>query len=400
MRVSTTTIYDQGIAAIQQQQANFLHTQQQVSTGRRILTPADDPVASARVLEVSQSLATAEQYSTNAGAASDSLALQDGILGSVTDLIQNARVVALSAGNAALNNSDRATLATELRGRYQELLGLANSTDGNGQYLFSGFQGGTLPFTESTPGTVVYNGDQGQRLIQISPSRQLALSDSGSDLFQRIRTGNGILTSAPASANSGSGIVSQTTITNAADANLLQPITITFTSATTFDVTGTGAGLPATGVAYTSGNAIAYNGWNINITGAPASGDVFTVKPSPNQSLFKTLNDFIVLLETPVNGASGTANLTTGVNTVLQNFDNALNNVLKVRTSVGSRLNEAESTKSLSEDLVLQYTQTISGLQDLDYNKAVSELTQQKTALEAAQKSYMTVTGLSLFNYL
>jgi flagellar hook-associated protein 3 FlgL len=400
MRISTNTLFDQGISAIQRQQSDLLHTQQQLSTGKRILTPSDDPVAAARVLEVSQSLSTTQQHSANAGTASDALSLEEGVLGNVTNLIQDVRTVLVNAGNTTLNNSDRASLATELRGRYQELLGLANSTDGNGHFLFSGYQGQTTPFTETTPGNVAYNGDQGQRLLQISPSRQIAISDSGSDIFQRIKTGNGTLATAAASGNAGTGVVSEATVTNAADPNLKQPITITFTSATTFDVTGTGPGLPATGVAYTSGNAISYNGWTANITGAPAAGDTFTVQASTNQSLFKTLNDAITLLQTPITGGPGNASLTNGLSAALQNVDNGLNNVLTVRASVGARMRETDAVKNAGDGLVLQYQQVISQLQDVDYAKAISQLTQQQVSLEAAQKSYLNVTGLSLFNYL
>lgn len=402
MRISTNTIYDMGVAGMQQQTSDLIRTQQQVSSGRRILSPSDDPVASARVLEVTQSQSLNVQYDTNMGSATSGLGLEESILGSVGDLIQDVRTSTIQAANATLSDRDRASIAMDLRGRYQELLGLANSTDGNGQYMFSGYQGVTKPFVETSLGNVTYQGDQGQRLIQISPSRQIAVSDSGTSVFQQIKNGNGTIVSAAAAANTGSGVIDPATVTNLADANLRQTVTVTFNNPpTTFNVTGTGTGNPVN-VPYTSGSAISYNGWSMNVTGTPAAGDTFTVKPSSNVDMFKTLGDLITQLETPIQGGGTGANakFTNNINTAIQNLDQSLQNVLTVRASVGSRMREVDSVKSTGEDLQLQYQQTISSLQDLDYAKAITDLTRQQSALEAAQMSFTRVQGLSLFNYM
>lgn len=402
MRISTNTIYDMGVAGIQQTTSDLIKTQQQVSSGRRILTPADDPVASARVLEVTQSQSLNVQYDINMGSATSSLGLEESILGSVGDLIQDVRTSTIQAANATLSDRDRASIAMDLRGRYQELLGLANSTDGNGQYMFSGYKGVTKPFVEASLGNVTYQGDQGQRLIQISPSRQMAVSDSGASVFQQIKNGNGTIVSAAAAANTGSGVIDPATVNNLADANLRQTVTITFNNPpTTFNVSGTGTGNPVN-VPYTSGSAISYNGWTMNVTGAPAAGDAFTVKPSSNVDMFKTLGDLITQLETPIQGGGSGANakLMNNINTAIQNLDQSLQNVLTVQASVGSRMREVDAVKSTGDDLQLQYQQTISSLQDLDYAKAITDLTRQQTMLEAAQKSFTKVQSLSLFNYM
>ena len=127
MRISTNTVYDQGVSAILRQQEDMLKTQQQISTGRRILTPADDPVAAARALDISQAESLNNQYARNQTNATSSLGLAESVLQGVTSLIQDVRTVALNAGNATLADNDRASLATELRGRLEELIGLANS---------------------------------------------------------------------------------------------------------------------------------------------------------------------------------------------------------------------------------------------------------------------------------
>ncbi|MDP2155132.1 MAG: flagellar hook-associated protein FlgL, partial [Sulfuricella sp.] len=275
------------------------------------------------------------------------------------------------------------------------------------------------------PGTVTYNGDQGQRLVTISPERQIAISDSGSDLFQRIKNGNGTFVTAPATANTGTGIVSPGVALDVAkwnasakDYTIKFNVSATVPPVTTYDILNAAGTLSmitgATPVApaprpYTSGQSISFTGLagspsdygiDLNITGSPADGDTFTVKASTNQDMFKTLNDLIATLQSPVNTAADRAKLANGLNAGMSNLALALDNVLTIRASVGSRLKEIDAVKSAGEDLSLQYQQTISQLQDLDYAKAISDLTRQQTSLEAAMKSFLKIQGLSLFGMM
>lgn len=434
MRISTSSIYDLGVASIQQQQFDFVKTQQQVSTGRRMVSPSDDPVASARVLDVTQSSELNKQQAVNGTSAMSSLEMEESVLGSITSLIQDVQTLAVYAGNAALSNVDRASQAMELRSRFDELIGLANSTDGTGNFMFSGYKGTTAPFSEGPPGTVTYNGDQGQRLVTISPARQIAISDSGSDLFQRIKNGNGTFVTAPATVptNAGTGIISpgvalDSTKWNASAKDFLVKFHVDSSvtpPVTTYDIVDNVSGNSLlTGAAaaagpylrpYASGSTISLKtvappdttltpfdyGAELSISGSPADGDAFTVKASTNQDLFKTLNDLITTLQSPINAAADRAKLANGLNTAMSNLDLALDNVLTVYASVGSRLKEIDAVQSTGEDLALQYQQTISQLQDLDYAKAISDLTRQQTNLEAAMKSFLKIQGLSLFGMM
>lgn len=404
MRISTNMMYDLGVSTVQQQYADLLKLQQQMSTGRRILAPSDDPIASARALEVSQAQSVNEQFMTNGDNATNALALQESILANAGDILQNVRVLAVNAGNPSLSAADRASLATELQGHYDHLLGLANSTDGNGQYLFSGYKGSTVPFSEISPGNVVYNGDQGQRLVQISPSRQVPVSSSGAEVFQLIRNGNGTFVTAAPSANTGSGVISPGTVLNQAtwDASS-RNFQINFTSATTYDVIDNGPPVSTlvTGATYTSGASITVAGAEFNITGTPATGDTFTVKASrTDMSVFETLGALITALKTPPNGSGSNARLTNDLNTALSNITLAQDKLLTVRSTVGASMKEVETQRSTGEDLALQYKSTLSGLQDLDYAKAISDMALKQANLEAAQKSFLKIQGLSLFNFI
>lgn len=402
MRISTQTIYEMGSSRISDLQVAQTRTQQQLSTGRRILTPADDPVASARALVVTQSDAMNEQFSTNRQNAKSSLSVVEGTLAGVTSLLQDAKVLTINAGNGALSASDRASLATELRGQFDQLLGLANTTDGTGNYLFSGYQTSSPPFVQTSAG-VQYQGDQGQRMLQVDNARQMALSDTGTAVFESARTGNGTFLTTAASTNTGSGVISSGTVVGAVTLPV-HNYDVKFTSATTYTVTDTTNPLNLVTVPpapnYVSGQAIKFDGVQFDVSGNPAAGDIFTVQPSTNQSIFKTLDDLITLLGTPANNASGSAALTAGLSAANFSIDKSLDGVLTTRASVGSRLKEIDSLDSVGDDRSLQYKTALSALQDLDYVKAISDFTQQQLVLDAAQKSFVKTSGLSLFTYL
>jgi len=357
-----------------------------------MLTASDDPIASARALEVSQSDAMNTQYDTNRKAASSSFSLAEGALQSVTDLLQYVRTRSIEAGGA-LTASMRQSMAADLNARIQELQGLANSTDGLGNYLFSGFQGRTQPFSGAA-GAVQYNGDDGQRMIQVSSSRQLATADSGADIFMRIKS----FATQATSGNTGSGIISQGIVTNAAviSGNSYQ---VSFTGAGTYDViqtTPAPAATLSTANVYTSGQAIAIGGMQFKITGAPAAGDTFTATAA-NETIFKTIADLSSVL---ASGTATPAQLADSISRATNMLDRGLDNVLTVRASLGSRMNEVDSLKAAGDDLELSFKATLSQLQDVDYNKGISDLNQQQLSLQAAQKSFAQISGLSLFDYL
>ncbi len=399
MRISSTQINQQGINTILDQQAQLSKTQLQLSTGRRIITPADDPAASAQALGLSQAVAGTQQQQTNIDVAQGRLNLEEGALSGVGNLLQDVRVLALQANNATLSNSDRTAIANEVRQRLDELLALANSRDAGGEYLFAGYKGQTQPFSQNSGGGFTYNGDQGQRYLQIGPTRQIAVSDSGTDVFQAIRNGNGTFTTQDNAANTGSGIISTGTVVNPA-AYQAHNFTITFTSATTFDVVNnTTSTTILSAQPYTSGAAISFNGIQTAITGTPAMGDSFTITPSANQDIFTTLQNLANALAAPVTGGN-TAKLNNAVNRSLADIDQAFGNILDIRARVGARLNAVESQKSVNADFVLLAQTSLSKLQDLDTAEAASRLTQQRTALEAAQLAFVKVQNLSLFNFL
>jgi flagellar hook-associated protein 3 FlgL len=316
--------------------------------------------------------------------------------------LQDVKTAVISAGNGTLDDTQRKYIATDLSTRFDELLSLANTKDGVGNYMFAGFQTGSQPYLATSTGAS-YSGDQGQRMLQVGPARQMALNDPGDSVFDAIQTGNGTFQTAAAGTNTGTGVISAGSVANAS-ALTSDNYTLTFTvsgGATTYNVVDTTTSTTvSSGNSYTSGQAITFAGMQFDISGAPANGDTFTVTPSSKQSIFTTLKNLISVLNTPGTGGTANANLTAGLNTANTNVDHALDNILQVRASIGSRLKELDSLDSSGDDRNLQYSQTLSSLQDLDYTKAITDLTKQQQILTASQQSFIKITGLSLFNFL
>jgi flagellar hook-associated protein 3 FlgL len=400
MRISSNTIFANNVALMSQQQNQLAVTQQQIASGIQLTNAAIDPVAYTQALSVTQSTAINNQQTASGTAALNSVSLEESTLQGVTNLLQGVRTTVISAGSGSLNVSDRATLATALSGQLQQLIGLANSTDSTGNYMFSGFQSQTAPFV-ATPAGVSYFGDNGQRTMQVGSGRQIAVNDSGANVFMRIKNGNGTFTTQAATANTGSGVISAGSVLNSAalTGNGYNIIFSAVAGPMTYSVFNTTTGLPVTGQtaqAYVSGQAISFDGMQVSIQGAPASGDSFAVAPSTNQSVFTTISNLITALNTPAVGAS----LTNSLNSGLGNIDNALNNVLNTQTSLGLRMNEINTLQATGDSMGLQLQQTLSTLQDTNATLAISNLTMQQTILQAAQKSFVQVANLSMFTYM
>ncbi len=403
MRVSTNTMYDNGTGQMLRQQDALFRIQQQLSSGKSILTPSDDPIASVQALAITQSASINDQYSVNRNNAKSSLALEESVLKQVTEVLHGVYESAVEAGSAALNDADRKSIAIELRGQLESLVGLANNTDEKGQFLFSGYQANTKPFVQ-TDLNVQYQGDQGLRLNQVGPTRQLMVGDPGSDVFEAIKNGNGVFTTAANSLNTGTGVIDIGSVVN--PANLTgsdYEICFTVTAGvTTYDIVDTTNGTTVSSAnPYVENSSISFDGMQLSIKGSPADGDKFEIAPSTNQSIFKTVGDLISTLESPTGGQSGgTTRLANDLSTALKNISNGLDHILLKQSSIGSRMEEISTLEDVGGDQKIQYRQQLSQLQDVDFAESISDLQRQQLYLQAVQQSYIKISGLTLFNFL
>ncbi|HAO32385.1 MAG TPA: flagellar hook-associated protein FlgL [Candidatus Competibacter sp.] len=184
LRIATTQIYQQAAKAMNERQVALNKVQQQMATGQRLLSNADDPVGSARLLSLNEEIGRYGQYQRNIDLANGRLKLEDSVLGDAGELLQQTRELVVQANNDTLNDSDRKAIGKQVRQIQEQMVGLANTKDGNGEYLFAGFKSQTQPFVMDANKQTSYHGDQGQRLIKAGPSLDVAVGDSGSAAFQ------------------------------------------------------------------------------------------------------------------------------------------------------------------------------------------------------------------------
>ncbi|MYN11644.1 flagellar hook-associated protein 3 [Pusillimonas sp. TS35] len=407
MRISSTQFYQTGLFAINSQQSEVVHLYKQLGSGKRMVTPADDPLAAAQAINLSQSKSLSQRYADNRSVAKQNLGVEENTLSSVTTLLQDIKTRLVEAGNGTMSNEDRATLANVLRNARTSLLGLANATDGNGQYLFSGSRGEVEPFQETGAG-VVYNGDALQRNIQADQTRLIPGSDTGTDVFNRAAPGTSSYLTRAGAANGGTGVVGKPLIENPAGTGIGSTFSLTFTAAQTFDVIVTapdGTTQTYNGIAYdaASGRVSLPGGIQISVTGAPQAGDTFVAEPAAGAgadlNIFDTLEGMIAALQLNVqDNAVETAQFQNALGATIQRVDVSYNNVLTVRASVGARLNELDALDANGSQRTLGYTAQLSGLEDLDYYAASTNLQLRLSALEAASLAFQKIQATSLFN--
>lgn len=399
-RISLTQIFSRGLSGILNAQSSVIKTQEQIATGKRVLTPSDDPIAAARILQLESEQARTTQYQKNIDGATTSLELEESQLEVIGNILIRIRELTVEAGNGALSASEREATAEELATRLDELGALANTRSASGEYIFGGFKGEQEPFVR-VGNDYTYRGDEGQRFLQVASSTQIATNDSGSAIFMAIASPR--LASTAAAGNTGDATMSSGHIVDQAlyDANFSGSYTVNFTSATTYDIVPTGGG-PAvvSGAAYTSGDAITFNGVEFRVVGTPAAADSFQLDPPATQSIFTTVGKLVDGLRAYGDGTDDKLRLDDLIAETLDNIGSAEENISAVRSRVGARMNTLDSTASLHEGTDLVNQKVLADVRDLDQVEAISRLTQENFVLQAAQQSFAKIAGLSLFDFL
>lgn len=398
MRISTAGMHHNALTAMLTQQATLSKTQTQIASGKRVQTPADDPVAAVHIMELQRALQESEQFRKNADMANNRLTLEELALADTGTLLQRVRELTLQASNATVDPASRRMIATEVRARLQDLTDVANRRDANGEHLFSGYTTLTQPF-RSTAGSITYQGDQGGRSLQVGPAQRIADSHSGYQVFMDIEEGNGVFVTDAGAGNTGTGVIASGSVTNPAQW-VADDYALRFISATgDYEILDSGAAVVATGT-YTAGDTIAFNGVAINMSGQPALNDTFTVSRSRTEDLFTTLNNLIATLESTTVTQQQRAQFQTDIGRALQQLDQSGEHLTSVRAEVGGRLSSLDATRATLADHAVELQRMSSELGDLDYAEAITRMNQQLVGLQAAQASYAQIAQLSLFNYL
>jgi flagellar hook-associated protein 3 FlgL len=406
MRISSQQIFSGGINRLQDLNSNLNTTQQQISTGKRVNNPSDDPVAAARILKLDQELSRVETYQRNVNLADNRLSQEESALESATDIIQRVRELTVQAGNGSLSANDRRSIASELKERLGQLANVANTRDASGEYIFSGFQGSKPAFVQGADGGWIYNGDEGQRVLEIDDGVTLPISDHGKGIFSDVASVDASFSTKILTNNTGSAAVSASSPTSVYDQDLLNQaapgaviLTIEDNTPSGFDVVDGNGNLVENFPNAPNGDTVQVAGMQLEITGG--DGDVFVLNTSKKQSIFTTMENLISGLETiDKSAAGGQDEYDDLIADSLANLDSAQESIILKQTELGGRMNAVESTKKFLEDSSVYANEIRSELQDVDYAEAISNLSFQSFVLQAAQQSFAQVSQLSLFDRL
>lgn len=398
VRLSTSMMFQNSMKTMMESQSEVNRLQQQISTGKRLLSAADDPAASSAVLQLREAQQQMEQYQVNADAAEAQVGYQESVYGNINNVLQRVRDLTLQGNSDTTNQNDRAIIAEEIDGLRRSLISIANSTDVNGDYMFAGNKAGSVPFVE-TGNVISYQGDEGVRELKVGANRLVALNDNGKDVFMKIPNGNGVISASASVSNTGTGIID---LGNEVGAFVSDTYSIRFTSSSpmSYEVYDSSSTLVAGPSAFSSGDTLSFAGINVSISGEPNLGDEFTLEPSGNTDIFSSLQAIVDVFNTTGNDSASSAYRHNEVNRAFGNLDNAMENINVKRSQAGNRLNAIEQQRVVNDNLIFQGTVNISRLEDVDMAEAIMNFQMQLQALEASQQSFSIAQRQTLFDFM
>jgi flagellar hook-associated protein 3 FlgL len=400
IRVSTSNLYLQTLQGINADQSAVLNSIGQLSSGKQINSPADNPVGAAQASLLQSDLTQLGQYGSNQDHATQMLNSASSTLTQFINTVQTAQNTMVQAGNPTLSDSNRSALAAQLQQGLDQLVGLANTSDTQGGYLFGGSVTANPPFVQNG-NNISYAGDNIVQGLNISQSRTTQIKYAGNSVFMNVPTGNGSFVTSPVAANTGTGVLSAGTVTSpAALTGDKYSITI-LPGGTNYQVQDLTKGTtPVASTPLGNPTTLSFDGMQMTLSGAPAAGDSFTVAPSGTQSIFATIAAAISALQTPSSSAAAVAQRSAAMTTALGDTQQAMTSLTSTQSAMGAQLAELSSYSTITGDRKLQDQTQMSSIVDLNYANGASKLAQQQTQYQAALQSYSSISKLSLFQYL
>ena len=396
MRISTANSYNNAIDSLMERQNALAQTQDQMTSGKRVNRASDDPAAAARSerAQAAQARSVATQRAVDAS--NNAMTLAEGALGDAGSLLQRVREALVAAGNATYGDTERVGLADQIAGLRQQLLTVANRSDGAGNHFFGGQSSTQAPFTD-VPGGVQFQGTAGAS--QAATSDALPLSVDGNSAWMSARTGNGAFTTRAVTSTGSAWIDAGKVLDPSALTGSVYSVQFSVSAgATTYSVLKGGIATAQTNVAFKPGQAVQIDGMSATIMGSPANGDSFQLAPSTsNLTVFDALDKAIAELKAP--GRTG-SQIAQGNAENLANVDSVMGQLNSARSAVGATMNRIDAVTGRLSALKLSSQIERSHAEDVDMTQAISDFSNQQTGYSAALKAYSMVQRLSLFNYL
>jgi flagellar hook-associated protein 3 FlgL len=410
-RLGTANTYDNTLRNLTTRQSALSSLQEQLSSGKKINRPSDDPAGAAQAERATTRIERVATEQRALAAQRNTVAMTESTLGDATAALQSFRDLVVQAGNASLGGTERLNIAKELTGLRDQLIGYANRTDTNGLPLFSGLASAIAPFIDSAGG-VTFSGVAGERA---STDVSIPFTADGQAAWMSVPTGNGVFTTTLGSANTGTlfsdvGTVTDPTAAAAAgyDHTISFSVTASSPPVTTYTVTNNTTSAVSAALPYVAGQPVTFDGMTLTVRGTPVNGDRLDVKPSatsgPGTGMFGVLDSAIAGMYAPGSTTKGASSLSAALNQsvarALAEIDTGMDRLSSARAKAGALLNRADAISSIQDTRDIQLQADKSRAEDIDMVKGIADFQNQQTGYQAALQTYAQVQKLSLFNYI
>ncbi|MDH0174753.1 flagellar hook-associated protein FlgL [Aeromonas dhakensis] len=401
MRITTNMVYDRNITSLNGANERLSTAYEQLMTGNKFKTAGEDPSGMSQKLALTKEIDLFKQYGVNGSLLENSLGHEETVLTALNTAMTSAQTLIQKANDSAVGYEDRQAIASELEGLQKQMFDLMNSKNSQGEYIFGGNQSKTQPFIQDASGNYIFQGDTGQRNIQVSPTVQIAANDSGFNLFEIVPTRR---TSSAGSANIQVGVADQGNFDsfyrNNYDPSLASnQYTVNTIAGTpdTYEIRDGGGTLLQSGD-YVAGNKIPFNGLELTLS-LPAGGAAqnFVLDPPQNNNILDGMSDFITALRDP-NITPDTFQLKVADATA--HMKNARLNVDQGLGEIGGRMNGLEQVMGSNEGLSTLNQQARAKVSEADLYEVIATLSKEDAALSATQLSFSKISKLTLFDYI
>ena len=405
----SASLYTNFTTNITAQDAQINTLEQEISTGYSVQTPDQNPAA----FEVAAIANDQVSALTNDGSTQNSITTQldsvSNTYSAVSTLYDNVQSIIEQSLNGATSPQELQTLSTQISSAAQQLLGLANTTAPDGNYLFGGTRTNLTPFQANSDGTVLYLGDAGQSEAQISPDTTSASVANG-EVFTSALAGDGYSTVAASSTNTGSSTLLSEGVVTPATATAFQtgdePITLTFASSgignLTYTATQNGSTIGTGDIPTdsTTGTTIQLAGQDFLLNGLPAAGDSFTISPSRPETAFSLLQNLATTLSSAEGSPATDAQTTQAINGDLSTLSQYQQALLVAQAQNGVTLQAISNAGSSNDSQQTALQATVQDATAVNQPAAITTLDETISAVQAAEKAFSAAQNLSLFQYL
>lgn len=395
-RISTGMMFNQSISMMMAKQSKMNHLEQQLATGKKLVSAKDDPVAAGTAVGLDRAVAELDRFARNGDVVENRLGLQENALAQAGEMMAHITELTIQANNPALSAADLTSISSELKSVRDGLLSLANSTDGTGRYLFGGTDDADAPFKLSN-GVVTYNGDQTQRQVEVAPDTFVKDALPGSEIFLRIRTGDGTLDGSAAGTNTGTGVLTTFGRDPASGNWDGASYTLRFTGPDAYEVVDATNTLVKTG-AFKAGEDITFEGVSMRIEGEPKAGDSFGIGAADARDIFSTLDGMINALDNAADDPTAVARQQNILQAGIRDVARASEKFIDARAAGGAQLKAIDDAGALRDANSVTLKTTLSAMRDLDYAEAIGQYQLEQISLQAAQTIFTQMQQMSLFN--